>query len=108
MFISNQAIARPVVTVVVIGALALFGVVALASLQTDEFPDVNPPVISVSVPSVGASPENVEREVIVPLEDAFRAINGVDEINARALDGFANIVVTFTFDKDLQEASQDI
>ena len=45
MFISDFAIRRPIITVVVTIALAVFGIAALAKLQTDEFPDIDAPIV---------------------------------------------------------------
>jgi hydrophobic/amphiphilic exporter-1 (mainly G- bacteria), HAE1 family len=108
MWISNFSIKNPVITTVLMLALVIFGALALSRLETDEFPDVNPPVISVSVAYPGASPEGVETELVTPLEDAIRSISGVDKIRSSALDGFALMIVEFHFEKDLQQASQDI
>jgi len=108
MFISNFAISRPVITLVVMLALVVFGAMALLSLNTDEFPDVEPPVISVVVPYPGAGPQTVERELTTPLEEAFSAMTEVDQIDSTSTDGFAVIVITFLFSKDLQQASQDV
>lgn len=108
MWISDFSIRNPVVTIVMMLALVTFGGIALFILETDEFPEVNPPIITLSIPYPGASPENVERDVLDPLEEAFASISGVDEIRSEAYDGFALIIVTFDFEKDLQEASQDI
>ncbi|MGH7480510.1 MAG: efflux RND transporter permease subunit, partial [Longimicrobiales bacterium] len=108
MWISDFSIRNPVVTTVVMLALVVFGGIALALLDTDEYPEVNPPVISVAVPYPGASPSGVEREIIEPMEEAFSSITGVDEITSSALDGFGILIITFVFEKDLQQASQDI
>nr|MDQ3309919.1 efflux RND transporter permease subunit [Gemmatimonadota bacterium] len=108
MFISDFAIKKPVVTITVMVALVVFGIVALFMLDTDEFPEVNPPVVAISVPYPGASPEGVEREIVDPIEEAISGISGVDDINSQALDGFASIIVIFDFAKDLQQATQDI
>ncbi|HET9236648.1 MAG TPA: efflux RND transporter permease subunit [Oligoflexus sp.] len=108
MWISNFAIKNPVVTIVTTLALVVFGAIALFILDTDEFPEVNPPVISIAVPYPGAAPETVEREVVDRMEEAFAAISGVDEIQSTSMDSFGIITVTFDFEKDLQQASQDI
>ena len=71
MFISDFAIKRPIITVVAMLALALGGVIALFKLQTDEFPDVAPPIVTVGIPYPGASPETVEKEVLDPVEEAI-------------------------------------
>ena len=50
MFISDFAIKRPIVTVVSMLALVVFGLISLTKLQTDEFPDVAPPFVTVGIP----------------------------------------------------------
>jgi HAE1 family hydrophobic/amphiphilic exporter-1 len=108
MFISDFAIKRPLITVVAMLALAGFGLVALSQLQTDEFPEVQPPIVLTTIIYPGASPEQVEREVLEPIEEAIQSISGVKSINGEARDGFAQVVTQFVFSKDLSEATQDI
>ena len=108
MFISDFAIKRPVVTSVTMLALVVFGIFALLSLDTDEFPEVEAPFVFVSVPYPGASPDIVEREVVDPIEEAVAGISGVDQIQSQALDGFGSIQVMFVYEKDVQQATQDI
>jgi HAE1 family hydrophobic/amphiphilic exporter-1 len=108
MLISDFAIKKPVVTVVTMLALVVFGIFALWNLDTDEFPEVNPPIVNVAVPYPGASPDIVEREVVEPMEEAIAGISGVDRMTSQSLDGFGTILVEFNFEKDLQQATQDI
>ncbi|HEX6693617.1 MAG TPA: efflux RND transporter permease subunit, partial [Longimicrobiales bacterium] len=63
MWISDFSIRRPVITIVVMLALVIFGLFAAMSLDTDEFPEVNPPVVMIALLYPGASPQSVEREV---------------------------------------------
>lgn len=108
MFISDYAIKRPLLTVVAMLALVAAGGVSLLLLQTDEFPDVQPPVVLTTIIYPGASPDQVEREILEPIEEAIQGISGVDKITSEARDGFAQVVTTFVFEKDLQQATQDI
>src|SRR5688572_2344533 len=108
MVISDFAIKRPMVTIVTMVALVVFGLFALWQLDTDEFPDVQQPVVMTGIPYPGASPEGVEKEVLQPIEDAIKGISGVDQIFGTAYDGYAQIVVLFLFEKDVSEATQDI
>jgi HAE1 family hydrophobic/amphiphilic exporter-1 len=108
MFISDFAIKRPIVTIVAMVALVVFGVFSLLQLQTDEFPDVQQPIVNVAIVYPGASPDVVEREVLDRVEEAISGIGGVDRIQGSAQDGFANVTVYFVYEKDLQQASQDI
>ncbi len=108
MFISDFAIKKPLITVVAVLALVGFGLVSLFLLQTDEFPEVSPPIVLTTIVYPGASPEQVEREVLEPVEEAIQSISGVKTINGEARDGFAQITTQFVFSKDLSDATQDI
>jgi HAE1 family hydrophobic/amphiphilic exporter-1 len=108
MVISDFAIRRPVITVVSMVALVVFGLVSLTQLNTDEFPEVNPPIVVIAVPYPGASPDNVEREIVEPIEESLAGISGVRKIQSSSLDSFATITIQFTYEKDLQEAVQEI
>ena len=108
MVISDFAIKRPIITVVSMLALVIFGIFALMRLQTDEFPDVAPPVVTVGLIYPGASPDGVEREVLDPVEEAISSISGVKKVWGKAEDGFGSVIIEFEFTKPLAEATQDI
>ena len=88
MVISDFAIRRPVITIVAMVTLVVFGIFALFKLKTDEFPDVSQPVVSVGLLYPGASPDGVEKEVLDPVEEALASIYGVKKIISTAEDGF--------------------
>ena len=108
MFISDFAIKKPLITVVAMLTLAVFGLFALFKLKTDEFPDVAPPVVTIGIPYPGASPDGVEKEILDPIEEQISSISGVKHVNGAAYDGFGFIFVEFQFGKDLAEATQDL
>ena len=108
MFISDFAIKKPIVTVVTMVALVAFGGYALFQLETDEFPDIAQPIVTVAVPYPGASPDVVEREVIDRVEEAISGINGVDRMTSSATDGFGSIMIEFVFEKGVEQAAQDV
>src|SRR5262245_43151180 len=108
MLISDFAIKRPLITVVSMVALVIFGAFALMKLKTDEFPDVAPPWLTVGVIYPGASPEIVEKEVLDPVEEQIGSIAGVKRIMSKAYDGYAMLMIEFLYEKDLNEASQDV
>ncbi|MEX2178897.1 MAG: efflux RND transporter permease subunit [Gemmatimonadaceae bacterium] len=108
MLISDFAIKRPLITVVTMLALVIFGGFALLMLKTDEFPDVAPPWLTVGVIYPGASPEVVEKEVLDPVEEQIGSIAGVKRIMSKAYDGYALLMIEFLYEKDLNEASQDV
>ena len=108
MFISDFAIKRPIITVVVMIALVAFGLASLTRLDTDEFPDLDQPIVFIGIAYPGAAPDVVEREVVTRLEEKISGISGLDKINSTSTDGFAQIVVQFVFSKDVNQATQDI
>jgi HAE1 family hydrophobic/amphiphilic exporter-1 len=108
MLISDFAIRRPIITVVTMIALVAFGLFALIRLEVDEFPDIQAPIIAVSIPYPGASPETVEREVIDRVEESIGGINGLDRLQSFSTDGFGQLIVQFVFSKGVDQASQDV
>src|SRR5262245_9487824 len=108
MFISDFAIRKPIVTTVVMLALVAFGYYALTHLETDEYPDIAAPIVTVSVPYPGASPDVVEREVIDRVEEAISGINGVDRMQSVSTDGFGVVTTIFVFEKGVDQAAQDV
>jgi HAE1 family hydrophobic/amphiphilic exporter-1 len=108
MYISDTAITKPVLTVVAMLMFVVFGIVALTQLDTDEYPEIDAPVVVVAVPYPGASPDIVEREVVDPIEEAVSGISGIDRMRSSSLDSYASIVVEFDFSKDPKVATQEI
>ncbi len=108
MILSDFSIKRPLVVVVVTITLMLLGYFALTNLKTNQYPDVQPPVLVVNVPYPGASPETVEREILNRIEDSMSTIPGIRDIRSYARDSSATIVVVFEFDKDLTAAAQEL
>ncbi len=108
MFISDFAIRRPIITVVTMIALVVFGIAALAHLQTDEFPDIDAPIVFIGIVYPGASPDQVEREVVDRIEDRIAGISGLDQLKSTSTDGFAQIIVQFAFGKPSDQATQDV
>ncbi len=108
MFISDFAIRRPIITVVVMLSLVVFGLAALMRLQTDEFPDIDAPIVFVGIAYPGASPDQVEREVVDRIEDRLSGISGLDELRSTSTDGFAQIIAQFKFGSPTDQATQDV
>jgi hydrophobic/amphiphilic exporter-1 (mainly G- bacteria), HAE1 family len=110
MFISDFAIKRPIITVTAMVALVAFGIAGLLNLHTDEFPDIQQPVVGLTIAYPGASPAEVEREIVKPVEDAVWGISGLDgdKSTCFSIDGLAQCTLFFDFEKPIQQASQDV
>lgn len=108
MFLSNFSVKKPIATLVIIVAMMAIGLLALSKLRVNQSPDVDIPVIVVSIPYPGASPETAEREITNRLEKQMQAIQGVKEVNSNSYEGGATIWMEFDFDRNLIEASDDV
>eukprot|EP01137_Pigoraptor_chileana_P016083 Opistho-2@5637 len=93
MFLSNFSVKKPVATIVIIIGLMCLGLLALKKLRVNQIPDVEQPVMVVSIPYPGASPETTEREIINRIEKSLQSISGVNEVRATANEGSAQIVL---------------
>ena len=108
MFLSDFSIKRPIPTIVLILAMMCVGLLALSKLRVNQNPDVDIPFIMVNMAYPGASPETVEREIVNRLEKSLQSIAGVTETSSTAAEGSASIVIQFSFQKNLIEASDEI
>ncbi|QJQ05761.1 efflux RND transporter permease subunit [Undibacterium piscinae] len=108
MFLSDFSIKRPIATIVIIISLMCVGLLALKKLKVNEIPNVQEPVLVVSIPYPGASPETVEREIINRIEKSLQSISGVTQIRSTAREGSAQIVIIFNFNKNMIEASDEV
>ena len=108
MFLSDFSIRRPVAMVVIIIALMCVGLLALKNLRVNQIPDVEMPVLVVNIPYPGASPETVEREIILRVEKSLQSISGLYQIRSYADESNASIVLQFNFKKNMIEASDEV
>ena len=108
MFLSDFSIRRPVATIVLIVAIMCLGLLALTKLRVNQEPDVEAPMLFVSIPYPGASPDTVEREIVNRLEKPLLAIAGVEKVDSFMNEGSAFVQLEFGFEKNLIEASDEV
>jgi hydrophobic/amphiphilic exporter-1 (mainly G- bacteria), HAE1 family len=108
MFLSDFSIKRPMAMIVIIIGLMGLGVLALSKLRVNQIPDVDAPVLVLTIPYPGASPDTVEREVLNRVEKSLQSISGVDRVQGTAREGSAQLVLFFTFGKDLVEGADEV
>ncbi len=108
MWLSRLSVNRPVFTTMVVGMMMILGIIGLTRLPVDKFPEVSLPVITVIVPFPGASPAQVEDEVVKPIEDAVAGLEGLDEIVAFARENVGVVVVVFGMDAPVDQVSAEL
>ena len=89
-------------------AIILFGAISFQKLGISQLPDVDFPVVSVSVSLPGAAPEVIESQVIDPLEDAIMEIDGIRNVTSNSQQSSGSISVEFELNRDIDESMQEI
>jgi len=95
------ALHRPVTTVVIFVALALVGLIASRLLPLEKFPDIEFPGIFVQIPYGGSTPEEVERLITRPVEEALATLSGVERMYSSSSEGQAQIFLQFGWDQSM-------
>jgi multidrug efflux pump len=107
MKISDLSIRRPVLASMLSLALVLFGAIGYTQLSVREFPDVDPPIVSVSTGLPGANPQVVESAVTDILEEELSTVEGLRTLTSSSAEGFSNITLEFNLERDVEAAAQD-
>ncbi len=89
-------------------ALIFFGYLTFRKLGVSQMPDVDFPVLSVSVEWQGAAPSVIESEIVDRLEDAITSVEGVKEISSTLRQGQAVVTIEFELDRDIDVALQEV
>jgi cobalt-zinc-cadmium resistance protein CzcA len=98
---------RLVVVLAVVGLIAA-GVHAALNLDVEAYPDPTPPLVEVITQNPGASPEEMERLVGIPLETALNGMPGLDQMRSTSIAGLNDIKCQFTYDTDYGKARQEV
>src|SRR5256714_7414989 len=101
-------IRRPVMTVLVMMGILIFGLAAYRLLPVSTLPNVDFPTIQVSAELAGASPETMAASVATVLEKRCSTIAGIDEMSSVSGQGVTRIPMVFALDRDIDAATQDV
>lgn len=108
MKLSTMSIKRPVFASVMSFTILLFGVVAFLRLPVREYPDIDPPIISVTTLYRGASPAVVETEITNVLEEQFATLEGVKTMTSSSREQGSVITIEFELNRNVDEAANDV
>src|SRR5450631_3991470 len=108
MNISRQFIERPVMTLLLMAALVIFGVFGYITLPVSELSNVDFPTIIVNANLPGADPETMASAVATPLENAFATIPSIDTMTSLNQLGRTNITLQFRLDRNIDAAANDV
>jgi HAE1 family hydrophobic/amphiphilic exporter-1 len=99
---------RPVMTVLVMAGILIFGLASYRLLPVSTLPNVDFPTIQVTGELPGASPETMASAVATVLERQFSTIAGIDEMSSVSGQGITRITIQFALDRDIDAAAQDV
>ncbi len=106
--LSDIFIRRPVMTVLTMFTILLFGLIGYKQLPVSDLPNVDFPTITVSANMPGASPETMASTVATVLEKEFSTIAGIDSMSSVSTTGSTRISLQFSLDRNIDSAAQDV
>ena len=101
-------IERPVLASVISILIVIAGIIGLASLPIEQYPDIAPPTVMVSASYPGASAETIQNSVVVPLEEAINGVEDMDYILSNASVGSATLSIYFRQGTDPDMAAVNV
>jgi multidrug efflux pump len=108
MNLPSICINRPVLSIVLSLLIVLFGVIGYTYLGVREYPNVDPPVITVSTGYTGANADIIESQITEPLEESINGIAGIRSLTSSSSDGRSRITVEFELGVDMEAAANDV
>ncbi|MGP9808357.1 efflux RND transporter permease subunit [Halomonas sp. AOP12-C2-37] len=108
MRLSDISVQRPVLAMVIAALIIAFGLMALNRLPLQEYPTIDPPVVTIDTRYPGASASVVETRITQVLEDRIAGVEGIDLITSQSEDGRSRIEIEFSLDMDIDAAANDI
>jgi multidrug efflux pump subunit AcrB len=107
-YISAWAIRNPLPPIVLFIALTLAGIIAFMGMDVNDSPDIEAPVVTVTISQPGAAPTELETQVTQRVEAAARAVNGVDELQSFVGEGYSSTTVVFDLGVPVDRALNDV
>ena len=108
MWLTRFSIQRPIIVAMLFIALAIYGLFSFFQIGRSLNPNVTFPIVVVTATYPGASPAEMERLVIKPIEDQIDGIDNLDQMSATAEEGMAAVIVQFKIDTNLDYAAIDV
>ncbi len=108
MKLSEISIQRPVLATVMSLAIVLIGGISLSRLPVREYPDIDPPIVSITTFYRGASSSVIETEITDVLEEQFATLEGVKTLSSSSQEQGSIITVEFELGRDVDEAANDV
>jgi len=108
MNISTWSIRHPVPSLAIFAILLVAGIISFRRLPVTQFPNIDLPIVTITVAEPGAAPTELTTQVIEPIEDSVAGITGLKHITSTATDSLATITAQFELNTPSQRAVSDV
>lgn len=108
MNLSQFAVRRPVMVIVIFVVMVLFGLFSINRIPIDLMPEIELPAISVITIYAGAGAEEVEEKISKPIESAVSTVSDLEDITSRSVEGISVVTCQFEYGSDLSDLKNDI
>lgn len=108
MILSDISIKRPVFATVISLLILVFGLAALRGLPVREYPDIDPPEVSIATDYIGAAAEVVDTQITQVIEGAISGVEGIRSIESSTEQGESRTSIEFNTDRDIDVAANDV
>ena len=108
MSIYKSAIEKPVTTALIFVAVIVIGLFSLSRLPIDQFPEMDPPFITVMTTYAGASASEIETNVTKIIENSLTSVDGLKELTSSSRDNMSVVSLELEWGTDRDEAANDI
>lgn len=105
--LAELSLARPVTTIMFFVSMVLIGVISAFRLPLEHMPEIQAPFLFVSLPYPGSTPEEVERTITRPAEEALSTLTGIKKMNSQSRSEGASIFMQFAWSRDIEVAASE-
>ena len=106
--LSAWSIRNPIVPIVLFAGLMLMGMVSFSRMEVQDRPDIEFPMVIVSITQPGAAPTEIETQITQRVEAAIRSINGVSSISSTASEGNSQTMIEFQLGENINAAVSEV
>lgn len=102
-FVDNPVAANLMMAIFITG-----GFISLATMHKEEFPNIEPGIVQIQIPYLGAAPEEVEEAVCIRVEEAIEGVDGMDRFSSTSREGMCSVMVEVSQNADITTVLNDI
>lgn len=108
MILSDISVKRPILAFVISMLLLAFGLISFERMSLREYPNIDPPIVTIDTKYLGASASVIENRITKLIENRISGVNGIKYISSTSEDGRSKITVEFSLERDIDATANDL